>query len=270
MGNEAYAGVFYANRYDASGVCMNPYLPRAERSKVKMRPRSEWIPVRVPAIVDEATCRRAGERLAAARRLWAGAERAQYLLSGLVVCGECGRPMTGSRSTDWGVPGRFYVCRRDKGGCGRRVGAEVLESAVWEPVRGVVREQWDIIAARRDDAARTSRLCGRVPEGAKAEPLEKQSWAPDDMTPAEKREVVRQMVREVYVAGRPGFPRTIRAVVNGPIALGMRRSAPPVPRDTRSRDRDLDVPAVRAEDEGGGVPVRPHRCGQGGQRDRPD
>jgi site-specific DNA recombinase len=86
------------------------------------RPRSEWIPVRVPALIDPET--------------WERAQRHNtqhpYLLRSLLVCGRCGRRMVGT----WSAQGGRYICalrypRYVPGACtGRSLGAATIEPCV--------------------------------------------------------------------------------------------------------------------------------------------
>ncbi|NPV70752.1 MAG: recombinase family protein [Firmicutes bacterium] len=154
LANRAYTGVFYANRYDCSGVSLNPYLAPADRARSKLRAKAEWIEVPAPRLVGDEVFAAAQARLESARRLWAGAPRAPYILSGLVVCGSCARPMTGHTSTDWGVQSRWYDCKKSGGrGCGRRVRAGEVEALVWTlvvNVLGAAGGLWDEILSRPD------------------------------------------------------------------------------------------------------------------------
>ena len=100
-----YKGEAYYNRTQPGDV-RRPYglrglkdrHPGNGQSRTR-RPQSEWIPVRVPALIDPETWDRAQGQLARNR------ERAQrnntqhpYLLRSLVVCGRCGRRMVGTWS----------------------------------------------------------------------------------------------------------------------------------------------------------------------------
>jgi site-specific DNA recombinase len=99
------------------------------------RPQSEWIPVRVPALIDPETWERAQAQLVRNR------ERAQrnntqhpYLLRSLLVCGRCGRRMVGT----WSAPGGRYIGARRypryvPGACtGRSLSATVIEACIWD------------------------------------------------------------------------------------------------------------------------------------------
>jgi site-specific DNA recombinase len=101
-------------------------------------PKTDWIPVRVPALIDPETWEQAQTQLVRNR------ERAQrhntqhpYLLRSLLVCGRCGRRMVGT----WSAQGERYLCalrspRYVPGAClGRSLGATTIESQVWDHVK---------------------------------------------------------------------------------------------------------------------------------------
>ncbi|RPF49204.1 site-specific DNA recombinase [Thermodesulfitimonas autotrophica] len=111
--------------------------------------KGEWryrgVTVPVPAIVDAATWERAQEKLREARRLWANRGRHDYLLSGIITCGHCGKPMHGVYIAWWGKKDRRYSCSKTKECAGytgcrppRYVLADRLEQAVWEKVKEVL------------------------------------------------------------------------------------------------------------------------------------
>jgi len=136
LANPVYTGIFWTNRWDTAGCSLNRHRPPEDRVTATQRPEAEWVPVAVPALISPEVWQEARTRLTAARRLWAGKPRAEYLLSGLLVCGPCGGTMSGVTATDWGIRRRKYTCRRrgDPARCGRAVAADPLEAAVWEAV----------------------------------------------------------------------------------------------------------------------------------------
>ena len=143
--NPVYTGTFYANRLDCEGMGLNRYLASGQRHAMRVRAREEWIPVPVPAILDEALWGRAQEILAQAQRLMHTHPQSDYLLSGLVTCSICGVPMAGTRRNNWGTKVRGYTCRRSwagakSTGCGRFVRAEPLEAAIWTRVGGWIND----------------------------------------------------------------------------------------------------------------------------------
>lgn len=147
LANTAYIGVVYLHRYDTVGVKNSRRLPPGQRVQRRERPREEWIPVPVPVIVDRETFEKAQEKSAHVRRRYSGFSRAEYLLSGLVVCGVCGGTVHGYLSTSRGSSRRYYVCTaRSPGRPGLPkcrlpyLPADVLESLVWDRVAAWVRD----------------------------------------------------------------------------------------------------------------------------------
>ena len=135
--NRVYTGKFYANRYDTTGLGLNRHRPKDERVAASLRPEEEWIAIDVPAIIGEDVWSQAQKLLERARRLWAGTSKAEYLLSGLMVCGHCQMSMSGHNLKEWGKKRRVYTCRRayqgaPEGACNTKVDAASVEKAVWD------------------------------------------------------------------------------------------------------------------------------------------
>lgn len=164
--NPVYTGVFWANRYDTAGLGLNRHRPREERLAPTVRPQEEWIPIPVPAIIDQGQWEQAQRMLDRARRLWSGRPRAEYLLSGLVICGRCGLSMTGQRVKEWGRRRRVYTCRRGSqgarpGACGLRVDAGTVEELVWGQVAGWLQDPeklWEAVACSEGGVALAQEL----------------------------------------------------------------------------------------------------------------
>lgn len=140
--NPTYKGTFYYNRLDCKNVGYNKYLPPEKRAKRRKKPKEEWIPISVPAIIDEETFNKAQEKLANIRRQWSGWSKEKYLLSGLVSCTNCGNTMHGWVKKEWGGKRvRYYTCVKTHAGASnygckpiKRVRADIVENAVWEQV----------------------------------------------------------------------------------------------------------------------------------------
>src|SRR5262249_60339891 len=130
-----------------------PRRPRArgprsgERTCRRPRPRDEWIPVPVPAIIDEQTYQHASAQLARNATLsFRNNTRNDYLLRCLLTCQTCGFAMFGTthHATEGRPRYRYYQCHgkgcvcRDRGQrCPRRrVKAGELEAAGWERIKG--------------------------------------------------------------------------------------------------------------------------------------
>jgi site-specific DNA recombinase len=96
---EAYAGTTYVYKSRATeprrSRLSNPYSKRRNHSST-LRPREEWIPIPVPAIIDRQTLEAARVQLdhnakVSARNNW----KNEYLLRTLVQCGICGSHICG-------------------------------------------------------------------------------------------------------------------------------------------------------------------------------
>ena len=119
--NEWYIGRAYYNRTTRRPRDRAPgESSESQRRKfiVTERPRSEWIEVPVPAIVDEALFARVQQRMAenrkfAKRRQW---RRGTYLLKGLLKCGVCGYSCAGitqvTRKKEVDYEYQYYKCRQ--------------------------------------------------------------------------------------------------------------------------------------------------------------
>jgi site-specific DNA recombinase len=139
-----YKGEAYYNRTQPGDV-RRPYGRRGLQDRGPgngqgriPRPPTDWIPVRVPALINPETWEQAQAQLVRNR------ERAQrnntqhrYLLRSLLVCGRCGRRMVGT----WSAQGGRYICalrypRYVPGACmGRSLGAATIEPQVWDQVK---------------------------------------------------------------------------------------------------------------------------------------
>ena len=123
IGDESYIGRYYFNKKEAKTH--------------KLKPREEWIEIPVPPIIDPAAWEKARElkkqRYPQEAHTNPAVEVSKTLLTGLTVCGLCGRSMT----LECGKGGRYtyYNCsgylRSGKSTCrGQRIPAPGLEEAV--------------------------------------------------------------------------------------------------------------------------------------------
>lgn len=157
--NRAYIGEFYQNRWNSEGMLGNRFRPPEERIRMRERPKEEWIRVPCPAIIDEETFYHAQALLEESRRRWSKKSKHQYLLSGLVRCGNCLNTMTGRRAKNWGKYVYEYTDQKNYSGakhpgCGRRVNADQLEREVWEKIVRWLNNPAEIAAAAEDMAGR--------------------------------------------------------------------------------------------------------------------
>ena len=115
LSDPLYTGTAYANRY----VHVAPRKPRSAGPRAglptcrKPRPREEWIPIPVPAIIDTVTYQDASEQLARNSVLsFRNNTRNDYLLRCLLTCRTCGLAMCGVTSSGAGGrrQHRYYIC----------------------------------------------------------------------------------------------------------------------------------------------------------------
>jgi site-specific DNA recombinase len=157
--NEAYTGTVYYNRrehFDGNGR----RGARNRKTRSRERPREEWIPIPVPAIIDPDTFARV-KQVSRDNSKWnpRGAEWGVWLLRGLIECGHCHlgcncHRMRGRNGT-WH---RYYYCRghdplRTRAGMGRcperNIRADELDEYVFAQVRQALLDPRQLIAAER-------------------------------------------------------------------------------------------------------------------------
>ena len=153
--NEAYyTGVTHIRTTDTSGVHLNKYKADEDKLRRKARPEEEWVAMELPPIVDEEAWKAANRRLSNARRKAAGQQSPQYLLSGLLRCGHCGKTWHGYSTEavlkDGPKRRKYYVCTYRIPGPPKGAGLEKCETGyvqcgefdafVWEAVKGWLKD----------------------------------------------------------------------------------------------------------------------------------
>lgn len=162
--NEAYVGRFYQNRWNTEGMLGNKYRTIEERVTMTERPKSEWIMISCPQIIEDDVFEYAQDILDQSRRRWSGKSRNAYLLGGLIKCGICGNTMTGTRMRNWGKISLQYADRKSTAGarnkgCGNRIRADILDNIIWNAVLKYLKENIDQdINDINKDAASLSRF----------------------------------------------------------------------------------------------------------------
>lgn len=129
--NEAYVGRAHYNKHIRKGAKLLP------------RDRAEWIPIDITALVDEATFAMAQLQLSDNRARARKQPKRRYLLTGLVICEECGMAYHAQakragkhRHVNEALSYRHRV---SSGHClNRTISARRLEPAVWEAVTGLL------------------------------------------------------------------------------------------------------------------------------------
>jgi site-specific DNA recombinase len=166
LSDPLYAGTAYANRY----AHVVPRKPRSAGPRAglptcrKPRPREEWIPIPVPAIIDAVTYQDASEQRARDSALsFRNNTRNDYLLRCLLTCRTCGFAMCGVTSSRAGGRRRhrYYICHgkdtlaRDRAcPCPQpRTRVEELDAAVWDHVKRLLDDP-ATLAAQFEERAR--------------------------------------------------------------------------------------------------------------------
>jgi site-specific DNA recombinase len=171
LSDPLYTGTAYANRH----VLVVPRRPRSTGPRAgaptcrKPRPREEWIPIAVPAIIDEVTYQHASEQLARNSALsFRDDIRNDYLLRCLLTCRTCGLAMFGVITSSAG--GRrvhpYYMCHgkdtvaRDREcRCPQaRTKVDELDSVVWDHVKQLLNDPATLAAQFEEQAKQADAL----------------------------------------------------------------------------------------------------------------
>jgi site-specific DNA recombinase len=150
--NRVYTGEFYQNRWNTEGMLGNKYKSKEDRVPMTVRPKEEWIRIECPSIIEEEVFKHAQSLLTESRRRWAKKSKNEYLLSGLLRCGDCNNTMVGIKSKNWGQTVFIYTDKKNtsgakKPGCGRRVYVSKLDEEVWETILEWLNAPEEIAAA---------------------------------------------------------------------------------------------------------------------------
>ena len=158
----AHNPVYVGRAHHLKSESVEPKEPRNRgrfrrrlKTSARRRPESEWIGVRVPAIVEQALFDQVQHRLREHRQGTAGQVKHRYLLRGLLFCSTCGRKLWGY-GFDFGTcdERRYYNCNvRDPLGpryahqCpSRPVRADHIEDVVWEDLARWLQEPEQLAA----------------------------------------------------------------------------------------------------------------------------
>ncbi|SFD66833.1 site-specific DNA recombinase [Bacillus sp. OV194] len=150
--NRVYTGEFYQNRWNTEGMLGNKYKSKEDRVPMTVRPKEEWIRIECPSIIEEEMFEHAQTLLTESRRRWAKKSKNEYLLSGLLRCGECNNTMVGVKTKNWGQTVFIYTDKKNTSGaknpgCGRKVYVHNLDVEVWETILEWLNAPEEIAAA---------------------------------------------------------------------------------------------------------------------------
>jgi site-specific DNA recombinase len=146
--NESYTGRHAHNKHNTDGNYVRKQSGQATIQT--LRPQDEWIYVSIPRIISDEQFNIAQEFLAQSRRRFAKESLNQYLLSGLLVCKDCGNTLSG-RKVNWWDSFKFIysdiknTAGAKQKGCGNFVQAEEIEEVVWSHVLELLNEPEKIL-----------------------------------------------------------------------------------------------------------------------------
>lgn len=150
--NRSYTGEHHQNKWNSEGMLGNKHKTKEDKIPLKERPTDEWIYTPIPPIISEFQFEHAQRLIGESKRRYAKESLRDYLLSGLVRCGECGNTMTGVYTKNWGKNVSMYSDKKNYSGakfkgCGVRVKCEELDANVWETVLNWLNQPDQIAAA---------------------------------------------------------------------------------------------------------------------------
>lgn len=131
--NTAYIGILYYNKSKRQRVL-------DVNNKRLLRDKQEWIRIDIPPIIDENLFDRARERLKYSRGLVRKITKSEYLLSGIIICEDCGKAyICESRKPDPSRrtinESRNYRHRKSAGHCSNHIiSARKIDSQVWDRI----------------------------------------------------------------------------------------------------------------------------------------
>jgi site-specific DNA recombinase len=138
---------------------------RSEMSSSSDRPKTDWITIPVPALIDERIFKIAEDKLKRNQKLSPrNNKRYEYLLSGLLRCKTCGYSIYGKPASNSKYKRLYYRCmgqdgHRWPGGrvcAGHPVRVEAVDDLVWESVKGLLLDPRKVLEDYERRARQTS------------------------------------------------------------------------------------------------------------------
>jgi len=220
LSDSVYTGTGYHNRYSFH-VPKRPRTqgPRSgERTCRQPRPQAEWIPIPVPAVLDEPTHQQALAQLARNRVLsFRNNMRHEYLLRCLLTCRTCGLAMFGvtTHGSDGKPRWRYYRCHgrdcvsrdRDRACPQRQAKVDELDAAVWEHVKQLLNDPATLLGefeafARQAEEHATDEQIEEQREQAQLRRLDREEQRLLDAYQAEALDLTELKERRQQIAGR--------------------------------------------------------------------
>lgn len=144
LNNFSYTGTLYIRRFDTKEYKLNKFKKKGEKVKIVEKPKDQWVPISIPAIIDVAAWEKAKLQLDKAKRVFKKGIKDQYLLSGLLRCGICGSTLFGRSTYKNGMLQNKYYCCINKYNYSKSKNercishlykADFLEKVIWDKVR---------------------------------------------------------------------------------------------------------------------------------------
>lgn len=144
LNNFSYTGTLYIRRYDTRDYKLNKYKKKGEKVSIREKPRDQWIPIEIPAIIELNTWQKAKLQLNKAKRAYKKGEKEQFLLSGLLRCKNCGGTIFGRSTNKNGIlQNKYYCCinkynytKSKEDRCTSQLyKAEEIENCIWNTVK---------------------------------------------------------------------------------------------------------------------------------------
>jgi site-specific DNA recombinase len=135
--SETYIGTLYYGKTERIASANNP----DKKTTWRLKPKEEWIPIPVPAIIDQSTFVAAQHQRDRNAQTSRRNRKYEYLLAGHIQCGQCGCKMHGQ--CDVRYTRRYYRCTRPhyqtETPCRGTISATRLEETIWTAVERVLR-----------------------------------------------------------------------------------------------------------------------------------
>lgn len=158
--NSAYRGVVQSMKHKSIKTGF-------KTRRRETRPESDWIPIEVPAIVDDNTWHCAQTQLQKNKIFAKKNIKYDHLLNGLVYCGHCGKKMTIKHSGNSTNIVSYYACLsqtstsyrylKQKKCAARRVPTAILDKVVWDKVYELVKNSELITKYIQDNSSPIAR-----------------------------------------------------------------------------------------------------------------
>lgn len=139
--NPIYIGSFYQNKWETTKKPGKKYRSYKIRDN-----QEEWIQMSVPPIITQELFDKVQIILKQSSNARKAMKKFQYLLTGILTCGICGKPYYGGqrKSSDYNY--RYYVCRGkndynkiDKFKCsGRYIPHQKIDEFIWDYIKEVL------------------------------------------------------------------------------------------------------------------------------------